>query len=170
MNELEKLREALPAAARDLKINLQMVLDESVLSQPQRWGVAIACALASRSPELVRALLDAAPGLDANVEEDARAAAAIMGMNNVFYRFKNVIGKDEYTSKPARLRMQRLARPQLPKADFELFCLAVSAVNDCPSCVRSHEAAVLENGLTEEHVFDAIRIASVVHGVAVALG
>lgn len=170
MNELEKLREALPAAARDLKINLQMVLDESVLSQPQRWGVAIACALASRSPELVRALLDAAPGLDANVEEDARAAAAIMGMNNVFYRFKNVIGKDEYTSKPARLRMQRLARPQLPKADFELLCLAVSAVNDCPSCVRSHEAAVLENGLTEEHVFDAIRIASVVHGVAVALG
>jgi alkyl hydroperoxide reductase subunit D len=87
----------------------------------------------------------------------------------VFYRFKHVIGKEDYEKKPARLRMQRLAQVTSNKADFELFCLAVSAINNCQSCMAAHEAEVLKKGLTEDHVLDAVRIAATVHAAAFAV-
>jgi alkyl hydroperoxide reductase subunit D len=80
-----------------------------------------------------------------------------------------MVGREEYGQKPARLRMQRLAQVATTRADFELFCLAVSTINGCESCIRSHERVVLEGGLTEDHVNDAVRIASTLNGVAVAL-
>jgi alkyl hydroperoxide reductase subunit D len=92
-----------------------------------------------------------------------------MGMNNVFYRFRHKVGKESYGQRPARLRMQRISKPSTTKAEFELLCLAASAINDCEACVRSHEAVVLEAGLTEEQVHDAVRIAAVVHGLSLAL-
>ena len=91
-----------------------------------------------------------------------------MGMNNVYYRFRHMIGKEAY-QKPARLRMKRIAKPATNKTDFELFCLAVSAINGCETCVVSHEKTVLEGGLTEDNVHDAVRIAATVHGAVVAL-
>jgi alkyl hydroperoxide reductase subunit D len=103
------------------------------------------------------------------VVDDAVAAAALMGMNNVYYRFRHLIGRDVYSEKPARLRMNRIARPAASKVDFELFCLAVSAINGCESCMKAHEKVVLAGGLSEDHVHDAVRIAAVVHGAAVAL-
>jgi alkyl hydroperoxide reductase subunit D len=170
MSALELLRETLPEVARDIKVNLQTVLGASSLSDGQKWGIAYATALASRNPRLRDAVReDAAQVVDAKVLEDARAAAVLMGMNNVFYRFRHMIGKSEYAQKPARLRMQRLAQPATSKADFELYCLAVSAVNGCEQCLQSHEKVVLEGGLSEDHVNDAVRIASVMHAAAVAL-
>ena len=92
-----------------------------------------------------------------------------MAMNNVFYRFRHFVGKPGYSQRPARLRMNRLVRPAGTKADFELICLAVSTINGCEVCVRSHEEAVLAAALTEDHVLDAVRIAATMRGVAVAL-
>jgi alkyl hydroperoxide reductase subunit D len=92
-----------------------------------------------------------------------------MAMNNVYYRFRHMVGKPSYEAKPARLRMQRIAKPATNKADFELFCLAVSAINGCEVCIRSHEAVVIDGGLTEDQVVDAVRIAAVVNAAAVAL-
>jgi len=170
MLALEEVREQLPEAARDIRLNLQSVLEGGALSEAQRWGVAAACAIASRNPKLREALVAEARAKAGDaVVEDARAAAVLMGMNNVFYRFRHMIGKPSYAQKPARLRMQRIAQPLTGKADFELFCLAVSAINACEACVRAHEQVVLEGGLTEEHVNDAVRIAAVVHAAAVAL-
>jgi alkyl hydroperoxide reductase subunit D len=65
--------------------------------------------------------------------------------------------------------MQRIAKPATNKPDFELFCLSVSAINGCEMCIRSHEAVVIEGGLSEDQVHDAVRIAAVVHAAAVAL-
>ena len=65
--------------------------------------------------------------------------------------------------------MNRIGKPKAPKADFELVCLAVSALNGCEACIQAHEKAVLEGGLTEDHVHDAVRIAAVVSAAAVAL-
>lgn len=168
MSQLEALRDSLPDVARDIKVNLQNTLAESTLNDAQRWGVAVACAFASRSPKLAQALI-AEGKADANVVEDAKAAAALMGMNNVFYRFRHLIGKEGYTSKPARLRMTRIAKPATNRLDFELFCLAVSAVNNCEACIKAHEKTVLEGGMTEDQVFDSVRIAATVHAVAVAM-
>jgi len=170
MNALESLRNAIPDAAKDLRLNLGNVLQPGTLTKEQVWGTAVACALAARNPQLRQATLeDALLHVGPEVVEDAKAAAALMGMNNVYYRFKHMVGRDEYAQKPARLRMQRLAQVATNKTDFELFCLAVSAINGCESCVRSHERVVIEGGLNEDHVNDAVRIAATMHGVAVAL-
>jgi alkyl hydroperoxide reductase subunit D len=170
MTNLESLRQALPETAKDLRLNLQSVLAPGPLSPSQRWGIAIACAMAARAPALRDALMaEARHEVDEHVFDDALAAASLMAMNNVYYRFRHMIGKSLYSDKPARLRMTRLAKPSTNKLDFELVCLAVSAVNGCEACVRAHENVVLEGGLTEEHVHDAVRIAATIHGVAVAL-
>jgi alkyl hydroperoxide reductase subunit D len=170
MHALETLRSAIPEVAKDLKLNLGAVLQPGNLTQDQVWGVAVATAIASRNPQLRQAVLeDALVTVAPAVVDDAKAAAALMAMNNVYYRFRHMIGNPEYAQKPARLRMQRLAQVATNKADFELFCLAVSAVNGCEMCVRAHEAVVLEAGLSTEQVHDAVRIAATLHGVAVAL-
>jgi alkyl hydroperoxide reductase subunit D len=168
MSSLDALRDSLPDAARDIKVNLQNVLAESTLTEAQRWGTAIACAYASKNASLAEALI-AEGKADANTVDDARAAAILMGMNNVFYRFKHVMGKESYSSKPARLRMTRIAKPASTKLDFELFCLAVSAVNFCEACIKAHEKTVLDGGMSEDNVFDAVRIAATVHAVATGM-
>jgi lipoyl-dependent peroxiredoxin subunit D len=171
MDFVEKLRETFPDAARDIKINLQNVLTPGTLNEAQVWGVALACALATRNQRLMTAVQSdaAARGIADGVIEDARAAAILMAMNNVFYRFRHIVDKEEYSQKPARLRMQRLAQVTSNKADFELFCLAVSAINNCETCVRSHEEAVIKQGLTSDHVLDAVRIAATIDAAAQAL-
>jgi len=170
MEHIDRLRETFPDVARDIKINLENVLTPGTLNTAQVWGTAIATAFAARHPGVVAAILAEAQAAEvpAPVVEDARAAAVLMGMNNVFYRFRHMVDKEDYMQKPARLRMQRIAKVATNKADFELFCLAVSAVNGCETCVRSHEANVVEQGLTPDHVLDAVRIASTVHAAALA--
>jgi alkyl hydroperoxide reductase subunit D len=111
----------------------------------------------------------AAEGVEPAVIDDARAAAALMAMNTVYYRFRHLIGKQSYGQLPARLRMNRLVKPATSKTDFELYSLAVSAINGCEVCIRSHEEVVRAGGLTEEQVHDAVRIAATMHAAAVAL-
>jgi alkyl hydroperoxide reductase subunit D len=170
MIAVEEVRSALPEAAKDIRLNLQSVLEGGALNDAQKWGVAAACAIAARNPRLRDAVLqDALDKAGDAVVEDAKAAAVLMAMNNIYYRFRHIVGKPAYSQKPARLRMQRIAQPLTNKVDFELFCLAVSAINGCEACVRAHEQVVVEGGLSEEHVHDAVRIAAVVNAAAVAL-
>ena len=170
MSRIEELRASIPEAAKDIKLNLQSVLQPGALTPAQRWGVAIASAVATRNAALRDAVIaDGRAEVAAAVIDDALAAAALMAMNNVYYRFRHMIGKESYSQMPARLRMQRIARPASNKADFELFCLAVSAINGCEMCIRSHEGVVLEGGISEEQVHDAVRIAATINAAAVAL-
>ncbi len=171
MEHLDTLRETLPDVARDIKLNLQTVLQQGPLTPAQMWGVAAASAHASRCLELTRATLaDAtAAGTDASVLEDAKASAILMAMNNVMYRFRHVIDNEAYSQKPARLRMSRLVQVASNKPDFELFSLAVSSINNCEACVRAHEVSAKDGGISEDQIYDAIRIASVFHATAVAL-
>jgi alkyl hydroperoxide reductase subunit D len=168
---LNQIRETLPETAKDVKINLGNVLAPGTLDKDQVFGVALASAYAARSTRLAAALTAEARAAEVSTGtiEDAKAAAVLMAMNNVLYRFKHVIGKEEYEKRPARLRMQRLAQVSSSKAEFELYCLAVSAINNCQSCMASHEASVLGHGLNADHVFDAVRVASTVHAMAVAM-
>jgi alkyl hydroperoxide reductase subunit D len=170
MSRIEELRATLTEPAKDIKLNLQMVFQGSSLSAEQLWGTAVASAVASRNARLAAAVLeDARAQVGEAVLADAQAAAALMSMNNVYYRFRHMIGKESYASKPARLRMNWIGKPLGAKADFELFCLAVSAINGCEMCVRSHEEAILNAGLTEDQVHDAVRVAATLQAAAVSL-
>jgi len=167
---LEAIRESLPAYARDLQLNLGAVLTPAGapgLSERQIWAVALVSALASRNAAFSRDLgALAAARLDAAHVTAAHAAAAIMGMNNVYYRFLYLVEDGEYAKLPARLRMNALGSPGIAKADFELLALAASAINGCGSCVASHERQLRAHGLEREAVQSAVRIAATVHAVA----
>jgi alkyl hydroperoxide reductase subunit D len=170
MDALEQLRAAIPDAAKDIRLNLQAVLRGGSLSESQRWGVAAAAAVAARHPRLREAVLAAAStAAGAAVVEDARAAASLMAMNNVYYRFRHMVGKPVYGEKPAGLRMNRLMQPATNRVDFELMSLAVSAINGCEMCVRAHETTVTDGGLSPDQVNDAVRIAATIYAAAVAL-
>lgn len=173
MASLEVVRGELADAHKDTRLNLQAVLEGGSLTPQQRWGVAVACAFAARNERLKEAMLNEAKKALENSEaviEDARAAASLMAMNNVYYRFRHFMGPESpYNSKRPGLRMNRLQQVLTNKVDFELVCLAVSAINGCEMCVQSHERVVLQGGLTDEHVHDAVRIASVIHAAAVGL-
>ena len=167
---MDALRDRIPDYARDLRLNLSSVLTPQGapgLSEAQLWMTALASAIASRNAELARAIEAAATEkLEPVQAEAARAAAAIMGMNNVYYRFLHLVEDDEYAKLPARLRMNVIGSPGIDKADFELMSLAVSAVNGCGKCVSSHERILRQHDLGREAVQSAVRIASVIHAVA----
>lgn len=170
MSAIENLRATLPEPAKDTKLNLQSVFQSSTLTPSQLWGTAVASAIATRNPELARAVLaDARTHVDENVLADAQAAASLMAMNNVYYRFRHMVAKESYQSKPARLRMNWMGKPLGAKADFELFSLAVSAINGCEMCIRSHEEVLAGAGVTDDQVHDAVRVAATIQAAAVSL-
>jgi lipoyl-dependent peroxiredoxin subunit D len=170
---LDRIREAIPDYARDLRLNLGSVLSTDGapgLKQSQIWAVALASAIASRNVAFTRRLEEVATThLDAAHLQAARSAAAIMGMNNIYYRFLHLVEDSEYQSMPARLRMNVLANPGIDTLDFELLSLAVSAVNGCGLCVSSHEKKLRQHGFSRESIQSAVRIAATVHAVAVVL-
>ena len=166
---LESLRAAMPDYARDIRLNLGSLATEPVLTEEQRAGSFIASALASRNATVTAAIMaEFAPALSAEAMVAVRAAAAVMAMNNIYYRFVHLVG-GEYGTMPAKLRMNVMAKPGVDKATFELWSLAVSAINGCGMCMESHEKAVRQHGLTAEQVQAAARIAAVVHAAAAVL-
>jgi len=167
---LEQLRGALPDFARDLRLNLGSVLTPEGspgLSERQIWAVALASAIAVRNPACTRAVEAAARvHLDEAHLNAARTAAAIMGMNNVYYRFLHLVEDADYQRLPARLRMNALGTPGIDRRDFELLALAVSAINACGMCIGSHERKLRAEGVGREAIQSAVRIAAVLHAVA----
>ncbi|HET6632926.1 MAG TPA: carboxymuconolactone decarboxylase family protein [Rhodanobacteraceae bacterium] len=170
---LAELRGRLPDYAKDLRLNMESVLSEAGapgLSPTQVAVVALASAIASRHAPLTEAIAaEAGKYADADALDGARAAAAIMGMNNIYYRFLHLVGDEEYSSLRAGLRMNVIGKPPGDKLDFELASLAVSAINGCGSCVASHEKTLRKHGVGAQAVQSAARIASVIHAAAVAL-
>ncbi len=167
---LNELLETVPAYARDLKLNFSTLSQQPELTPQQTWGTIVASTLASRSANLTPAVLaEGAKHLSPEALQAAKGAAAIMGMNNVYYRFLHLTSNENYRSMPARLRMNIIRSHGTDPVDFELWCAAVSAIKGCAACVDSHEKVVREKGLSEQAVLAAIRLASVVHGLATVL-
>jgi alkyl hydroperoxide reductase subunit D len=167
---METLLSSIPDYAKDLKLNLSAVLKQAELTEQQTWGTAVAVAIASRNADLTRVILtEARARLSPEALSAAKSASAIMGMNNIHYRFHHLSGNDAYASIPARLRMQAIRTHGSDPVDFELWCTAASAINGCGTCVASHEKVLRDKGMKEETILAAIRIASVVHGLAAVL-
>ena len=167
---LEDLRNSLPEYARDIKLNLASLAADESLSQEQLWGCFLACALAARNPALSAAVAqEAANHLSPEAVQAAKAAAAVMAMNNVYYRFVHLSSNTTYQTMPARLRMNIIANPGVDKISFELWSLAVSAINGCGACIDSHEQHVLNAGLSAAQIQTAVRIAATLHAAAAVL-
>ncbi len=123
---LDALREQIPDFAKDIRLNLGSLANETTLTEQQKWGTFLASAIAVGEPEVVKAFeAEAAARLTPEAINAVRSAAAIMAMNNVYYRALHLMTNPEYRTLRAGLRMNVLANPGVEKVDFELWSLAV---------------------------------------------
>jgi alkyl hydroperoxide reductase subunit D len=147
-----------------------VVGQQTELTEQQLWGALVASAVASRNEQLIAAVLEeAATHLTPEALDAAKAAAAIMGMNNVFYRFKHLTSNEKYSTMRSGLRMNVMRTHGIDPLDFELWATVVSAINNCGSCVDAHERKLREKGMSEEKILAAVRVAAVVYAIAVVL-
>jgi lipoyl-dependent peroxiredoxin subunit D len=164
------LARTLPDFAKDLRLNVSSLLQEQGLTDQQKYGTLVACAHATgHGPLIAAAEAEAAAKLSEAALTAAKAAAAIMAMNNIYYRFVHLASNKEYGTLPARLRMNVIGAPGIEKADFELFSLAVSAINGCGMCIDAHEKVLRDHGVSTATIQSAVRLASVVNAVAKTL-
>ena len=167
---LETVANRLPNAARDIKQNLASVTASTVLNPQQLWGTILASALAARSDEVLEAVAaEAKPQLSAAAFEAVKTAHALMAMNNIYYHSVHLIHDETLNKMPARLRMTAAGNPGVDKLDFELWELAVSAINGCDMCLKAHVKGILGASGTWEQIQEALRVAAVVHSVAATL-
>lgn len=161
---LQNLGNADSKYLRDLKLNVKAVLTSENLSAKETNLLALAVTTNNNIEILSTAFASKAKENGATDAEiaDAQACASLLSANNVLYRFRHFTEKEVYNNAPARLRMNIMMNPVLGKEFFELVSLAVSAVNGCEMCVKSHEQSVLHAGSTELRVWDAIRLASII--------
>ncbi|MEV4250878.1 carboxymuconolactone decarboxylase family protein [Streptosporangium canum] len=167
---IDNLKGSLPGFAKDIKLNLGSLVTTSSLSEQQLWGTLLACAVATRSSRVIAEVAAEAVGnLSDEAFTAAKGAAAIMAMNNVYYRSVHLIGDETYATMPAKLRMTIIGNPGVDKIDFELWSLAVSAIGGCGRCLESHERVLRQSGMPREQIQEAIRIAAVVNATAAVL-
>ena len=164
---LKEFADALPEYAKDLRLNLGSLLNDQTLGDQRKYGLILACAHGTGYRPIVAAAEAEVEGkLASEAAEAARAAAAVMAMNNVYYRFIHLASNPVYATLPARLRMNVIGNPGIDKADFELFSLAVSAMNGCGMCIDSHEKVLGQHGVKAETIQAAVRIGAVMKAVA----
>ena len=170
---INTLKESIKDYGRDVRLNLESVLSPEGapgLTETQIWGIALASAYATKNAQVAGAVAeDASAKLGPEVIEAAKAAATIMAMNNVYYRFTHLAEDAEFAKMPARLRMNIIGKPGIAKIDFELMSLAVSAVEGCGKCITAHVAEARKAGVSNEGIQSAVRIAAVLNAAAQAV-
>lgn len=169
--QLDSLIDSLPDYAKDLKLNYSTLVRQNADLTPQQlWGTVVASAMATRNDSLTLGVMEAAGAhLSAQALEAAKTAGALMGMNNIYYRFLHLSSNEKYSTMPARLRMNAMRTHGVESLDFELWSLAASAINGCGKCIDAHEKVVREKGATEEIVAAVVRVSSVIHAIGVVL-
>jgi alkyl hydroperoxide reductase subunit D len=168
--ELSILKESISDNLKDVRLNFAVLTEESELSRTQLAIINLACAYSLQHAELLAALkTEFSAEVSEELNNAAQAAAAIMAMNNIYYRFVHLTTDKVYQTMPAKLRMNVIGKPGVDKVDFELASLAVSALNGCGMCIDAH-AKVLENAdVSKLMIQHAVRIAAVQNSIIVAL-
>lgn len=170
---IQELKSAMPDYAKDIKLNLGSVLTEegsAGLTANQIAMIGLGSAYATKDQEVIKHITEAAQNILSDEEIKAvKAAAVIMAMNNVYYRFTHLVNDSSYATMPAKLRMNVMANPGIEKVDFELISLAVSAIEGCGMCIDSHVAVIAKHGISKEGIQSSIRIAATINAVSQAL-
>ncbi|RYY23524.1 MAG: alkyl hydroperoxide reductase [Sphingomonadales bacterium] len=164
---LKTFAESLPDFAKDIRLNVGSLVNDQTLGDQRKYGLILACAHGTGYKPIVDAAeAEVAGKLSDEAATAARAAAAVMAMNNVYYRFAHLAENKEYLNMPARLRMNVIGAPGIDKADFELFSLAVSAMNGCGMCIDSHEKVLKQHAVPAQVIQDSVRFGAVIQAAA----
>jgi alkyl hydroperoxide reductase subunit D len=166
MEFLNAIKERIPDYAKDVRLNLDGAIARSSLEPADALGAALAAAYATKSKPLVDAIRTSGQLTDVDANA-ALTAAALMGMNNVWYPYVEMAGDEELKTQRAELRMNAYAsHGGVDKRRFELFALAASIVGKCHFCVASHYKLLKETGMSAVQLRDVGRIAAVIAAAA----
>lgn len=167
---IDRLKDKIPDFAKDVRLNLTSMAADEALAPQTKYGLFLAAAIATRNLEVHAAMeAMAVEQLTPVALAAAKSAASIMAMNNIYYRFVHLASNKEYGTMPARLRMNVIGNPGVDKADFELWSLAVSAINGCGMCIDAHEKVLRDAGVTSAAIQTAVRFAAIIQSVAVSI-
>jgi alkyl hydroperoxide reductase subunit D len=160
------VKESIPDHAKDIKLNLDAVINRSGLDLIDAHACALAAAIAAGNGELAFEIQMNGPLMGAIEREAAKTAAALMGMNNIYYPFVEMTGDENLKGLPAGLRMQAYAtHGGVSKLKFEMYALCASIVGKCHFCVKSHYDILKNEGMTVQQLQAVGRIAAVINAV-----
>lgn len=167
---IEQLKQVIPDFAKDIRLNLGNLfgnISQSGLTETQFYGAALAVAYTLKNKRIIDAIKEeGAIYISAEQDNAVKTAAALMAMNNVYYRAVHLSENKELALMPANLRMNGMLNTGVPKADFEIFSLAVSAINGCGMCIHSHVKQLIEHDLSKVAVQSILRIAAVLNALS----
>jgi len=170
---IEQLRNSLLESGKDIKLNLSTILTEEGapdLTKNQIGGIALASSYATKNSSMIQLILSEVS--DYLIESEihaAKSAATIMAMNNIYYRFIHLVSDRSFSTMPAKLRMNVISHPGIDKINFELNCLAVSAINGCGLCIDAHTHELTKAGVSKLAIQSSVRIASVLNATAMGM-
>jgi len=167
--KITNILEKLPNYAKDINLNYSsLISNHSIMTENQFYGSLMVAAITSRNLELNTAIKEfVTDKISEETMHEVNTAATLMAMNNIYYRFTHLVENPEYSKMPAGLRMNAM-REINNKVDFELFSLVASSITGCGLCVSSHEKTLVAHGLSKEVIQMSIKIASVIHAIAIA--
>jgi lipoyl-dependent peroxiredoxin subunit D len=170
MEFLSLIKERVPDYAKDIRLNLDGTIARSSLEGNDAVGVALAAAFAAQCKTIVD-VIRASGVLSPEEVHAVQTAAALMGMNNVWYPYVEMANDADLKSQRAELRMGAYAsHGGIDKRRFEMFALAASIVGKCHFCVASHYALLKdEQGMSAQQLRDVGRIAAVINAAAQVL-
>jgi alkyl hydroperoxide reductase subunit D len=164
---VEKVKDSIPDHSKDIRLNLDAVINRSLLSVEDTHACALVAALAAGNGELAFAIMSSEELDNFTAEiEAAKTAASLMGMNNVWYPFVEMCNDPELKGLPAGLRMNAYAtHAGVSKKKFELYALVASAIGKCHFCVKNHYDVLRKEGMTVQELHHAGKIAAVINAI-----
>jgi len=167
MNWIEYVKNSIPDHSKDIKLNLDSVINRSPLSVEDTHACALVAALAAGNGELAYAILTSGELENFTAEtEAAKTAASLMGMNNIWYPFVEMCNDPELKGLPAGLRMNAYAtHGGVSKKKFELYALVASIIGKCHFCVKNHYDVLRKEGMTVQELHHAGKIAAVINAI-----
>jgi alkyl hydroperoxide reductase subunit D len=169
MEFLPSIKELIPDYAKDIRLNVDGTIARSSLEGNDAVGVALAAAYAAKATKIVTTIRSAGV-LSPEETNAALTAAALMGMNNVWYPYLEMADNADLKTQPAGLRMNAYAsHGGVDKRRFEMYALAASIVGKCHFCVKSHYENLVAEGMSTTQLRDVGRIAAVIAAAALAI-
>ncbi|CAJ0702683.1 carboxymuconolactone decarboxylase family protein [Ralstonia holmesii] len=170
MEFLQTIKGRIPDYAKDIRLNLDGTIARSSLEGNDAVGVALAAAFATKSKVLTDAIRNAGV-LSPEEVNGALTAAALMGMNNVWYPYIEMADDSDLAQQKAELRMNAYANNGgVDKRRFEMYALAASIIGKCHFCIKSHYDLLKNHqGMSAQQLRDVGRIAAVINAAALVI-
>jgi alkyl hydroperoxide reductase subunit D len=165
MTWVGQLNENLPEYAKDIRLNLDAVINRSSVDPDHALYLSIAAAFATGNSKLLTFLVSNATD---EVEKNAAlSAGAIMAQNNVWYPYIEMADDANLKGLPAQLRMNAItSHGGTTKGKFESYSLASSIIGKCHFCVKAHYETLKQEGYSVEQLRDIGRIAATINALS----